>query len=183
MQKLGASRLRVGSPAKSEYGSLLQLGGAAQGGTKLVGFNLAEIRFTQALENLRDRDAGGFFDAIVEVHKTPGELACEEGANSGFTGTHESGETENRHTRKAARRRCSCHAKEARRAKVGTALIALQDSNCTTVGGEFDLGQTGPNGTKQRTERLQMAANCTMGVRLEICSGLIVHSAHGGLRF
>src|SRR5215470_10318897 len=53
---------------------------------------------------------------------------------------------------------------------VGTALIALQDSNCTTVGGEFDLGQAGTNGAKQRTKRLQMAADCTMGIRLEICS-------------
>src|SRR5256885_12183774 len=67
--------------------------------------------------------------------------------------------------------------------KVGTALIALQDSNCTTVGGEFDLGEALTNGAPQGAERLHTTVECAVGVGLEKRGCLIVHGAHGGLRF
>ena len=116
-QELRATRLRIGSAAEGEDGSLLEFGAAADGGAKLFGFKLAEINLTQALENLRDGKSGGFFYAIVEIHKAPSKLAGQKRANGGLAGTHETGEAKNRDTRETARRRCSCHTKEARRAK------------------------------------------------------------------
>jgi hypothetical protein len=68
--------------------------GAAQGGAKFVGFELAEGGLPVALKELRDGDAGGGFDAFVEIHETPAELAGKARANGAFAGAHETGETE-----------------------------------------------------------------------------------------
>ena len=64
--------MRVGSATKSEYGVLLEFRCAAEGGAELAGFQLSKINFAQTLEYLRDGKAGGFFNAIVEIHKESG---------------------------------------------------------------------------------------------------------------
>jgi len=91
-EELGAAGLRVSAAAEGEDGALLVLGSAAQGGAELIGFHLAESRFAEALEDFRNGEAGGFFDAFIEIDKTPGELTGEERADGGLAGTHESGE-------------------------------------------------------------------------------------------
>src|SRR5205807_341275 len=90
------------------------VGGQALG-VKRVRLELAEECLAEALEDLRDGEAARLFDALVEIDKAPRELPREERTNGSLAGTHEAGERNNRHARsKAARSRCSCHAKEAR---------------------------------------------------------------------
>jgi hypothetical protein len=72
------------------------LGGAAQGSTKLIGFDLAESRLAEAFKDLWDFQASGFFDAFIKIDKAPGELAREERADGGFAGAHETGEAQDR---------------------------------------------------------------------------------------
>src|SRR5215472_16469095 len=116
-QKLGAAGLRVGAPTQGQDGSLFKLGSAPERRAKLARFELAEEWLAKALEDLRDGEAGSFFDALVEVDKAPRELAREERTNGGIAGTHEAGERKNRHARRgAARSRRSCHTNEARKA-------------------------------------------------------------------
>ena len=91
-EKFGAAGLRVSAAAESEDRAGWIFGGAAEGGTELVGLCLAEGGFAEALEELRDGDAGGSFNAFVEVDEAPGELAGEQGADGGFAGAHETGE-------------------------------------------------------------------------------------------
>src|SRR6266576_3285452 len=99
-QKLGAAGLRVGAATERQDRSLLKLASAADCRAKLVRFELAEECLAEAL---------------VEIDKAPRELPREERTNGSLAGTHEAGERNNRHARsKAARSRCSCHAKEAR---------------------------------------------------------------------
>jgi len=45
-----------------------------------------------AFEEIGNTEAGGVFDEVIEIDKTPGELAGEMSANSGFAGSHEAGE-------------------------------------------------------------------------------------------
>ena len=86
-KKFRAARLGVGAAAEGDHRAFLVLGHAAQGSAELIGFQLAEGRLTEAFEYFGDSEAGGFFDAIVEIDETPGELASEERANSGLAGT------------------------------------------------------------------------------------------------
>jgi len=58
--------------------------GAAEGGTELIGFDLAERGLAEAFEDLRDFQAGRFFDAFIEIHKAPGKLTGEERAAVGL---------------------------------------------------------------------------------------------------
>jgi len=95
-KKIGAAGLRVGAAAESEDGAFLEFEGAAEGGAELLGFELAESGFAVAFEELRDGDAGGFFDTVVEIDEAPGELAREEGADRGFARAHETGEAKKR---------------------------------------------------------------------------------------
>src|SRR6266566_3525627 len=114
-QNLGAAGLRVGAATERQDRSLLKLASAADCRAKLVRFELAEECLAEALEDLRDGEAARLFDALVEIDKAPRELPREERTNGSLAGTHEAGERNNRHARsKAARSRCSCHAKEAR---------------------------------------------------------------------
>jgi len=91
-EKFGAAGLRVSAATEGEDGAFLMFGGAAEGGAELIGFNLAESGFTEALEDFGDGEAGGFLDAVIEIDKTPGELTREERADSSLAGTHKSGE-------------------------------------------------------------------------------------------
>jgi len=115
-QKIGAARLRVSAAAERENGAFLQFRGAAEGGAKLICFDLAESRLAEAFEDLGNREAGGFFDAVIEIDKAPGKLPRQERANGGFAGTHEAGETQNRDMGvRAAQKWCSGHAIVARK--------------------------------------------------------------------
>jgi hypothetical protein len=73
-QKFRAARLRVSAATKREDSAFLKLGSAAERGAELVRFNLAECRLAKAFEDLRDGQAGGLLDAIIEIDKAPGEL-------------------------------------------------------------------------------------------------------------
>jgi len=95
-KEVRAACLRIGAAAKSEDGALLELGGASESGAQLIGFELAKGRFTVTFEELRDGDAGGFLNAVVEIDETPSELSSEQVADGGLAGTHESGESEDR---------------------------------------------------------------------------------------
>src|SRR5260370_34402152 len=113
---MGAAGLRVGAAAKGENGAFFHLRGAAKHGTKLIRFDLAEGGFAEAFEDLRNRQAGKGFDAVIEIDKAPGELASEERANGGLAGTHKTGKAENRDAElRPARGRCSGHAIVARK--------------------------------------------------------------------
>src|SRR5216684_5187636 len=115
-QEFGAARLRVGAAAKGENGAFFHLCGAAEGCAELIRFDLAESRFAEAFENFGNREAGGGFDALIEIDKAPGELPCEERANGGFAGTHKAGKAQNWDAGlRPAQRRCSCHAMVARK--------------------------------------------------------------------
>src|SRR5579885_2284127 len=91
-KKCGAALLGVRAAAESENRAFAKFSGAAEGSAKLIGFELAEGRLAVAFEKLRDGDASGGFDAVIEVHEAPPELASEHGSNSSFAGAHEPGE-------------------------------------------------------------------------------------------
>src|SRR5260370_8885323 len=115
-QKIGAARLRVGAAAKGKNGAFFQLRGAAEGGAKLIRFDLAESQFTEVFEDLGNGEAGSGFDAVIKINKAPGELPRQERADGGLARTHETGQTQNGGTRLLpAQRRCSCHAIVARK--------------------------------------------------------------------
>src|SRR5207253_8543845 len=61
-------------------------------------------------------------------------------------------------------------------------LVALQDSNCTTVGGELDLRQARAEGAEQSFELRPETSHGAVGIRLEKSRGLIVYRARRGLR-
>ena len=93
-EKLGATRLRVRAATEGENGSFFRFGSAAESGTELIGFHLAESGFAEALENFRNGEAGGFFDAIIEIDETPSELAGKQISDCRLAGAHETGETQ-----------------------------------------------------------------------------------------
>jgi hypothetical protein len=93
-EKLRAAGLGIGAPTESEDRAFLEFGSAAESRAELIGFHLAESRFAEALENLRNGEASRFFDALVKIDETPGELASQESSDGGFAGTHEAGETQ-----------------------------------------------------------------------------------------
>jgi len=95
-KKIRAAGLRVGSAAEGEDGAFFVFGGPAQGGAKLIGFDLAESRLAEAFEDLRDFQASGFFDALIEIDKAPGKLTGEQRADGGLAGAHETGEAQDR---------------------------------------------------------------------------------------
>ena len=62
-------------------------------------------------------------------------------------------------------------------------LIALQDSNCTTVGGEFDFREPQTDGAEESFGETGSQVLDAVGVGLEISGGAIVHGAQGSLCF
>src|SRR5260370_27242494 len=62
-------------------------------------------------------------------------------------------------------------------------LVALQNANCTTVGGEFDFGEALPDSAEESMGKFRCRAFEAVRIRLEICCRSIVDGAHGGLRF
>src|SRR5579883_3489401 len=91
-KKFGAALLGVRAAAESENRAFAKFSGAAEGSAKLIGFELAKGRLAVTLEKLRDGDASGGFNAVIEVDKAPAKLAGQQSADSGLAGTHESGE-------------------------------------------------------------------------------------------
>src|SRR5712691_2429711 len=61
-------------------------------------------------------------------------------------------------------------------------LVALQNANCTTVGGEFDFGQALSHGTEQPLGELRCPVQDSMGIGLQVGSRSIVDRPHSGLR-
>ena len=59
---------------------------------KLLGFQRSKCWFAVSFEEFRDTQAGGFFDAVVEIDEAPRELTRQERPDCGLTGAHESGE-------------------------------------------------------------------------------------------
>src|SRR5882724_680864 len=175
-KEIRAAGLRVGSTAESEDGGFFVFGGTAHGGAELIGFDLAESRLAEALEDLRDFQASRFFNALIEIDKAPGELTREERADGGFAGAHEPGEAQDRDTGlRPARKRSGRHVIFAR------ILVALQNANCTTVGGELDLRETLTDGAKEAFGELGSEALDAVRIGLEEGGGAVVHGAQGGL--
>ena len=86
--------MRVGAAAESDDCGFMELDGAAERGTQLIGFQLAKNKLAVAFEKFRDGDAGSKLDAFVEIDKVPAELAGEARAHGAFTRAHETGETD-----------------------------------------------------------------------------------------
>ena len=115
-EKFRAARLRIGAASKSEDRTFLQFGSAAESGAKLIGFHLAKGGFAEALEDFGNGEAGGFFDAVIEIDETPGELAGKQSSDGGLAGAHETGETQDLEAGlRPAHRSRSCHAIAARK--------------------------------------------------------------------
>jgi len=95
-QKIGAALLRVSAATEGENRTFFQLHGAAERGAELVRLDLAESEFAKAFEYLRNGEARGSLDEVIEIDKVPGELPREERANGGFAGTHKTGQAQNR---------------------------------------------------------------------------------------
>ncbi len=95
-QKIGAALLRVSAATEGENGAFFELRSATERSAELVRFDLAESEFAESFENLGNGEAGGSFNAVIEIDKMPGEVPREEGANGGFAGTHKTGQAQNR---------------------------------------------------------------------------------------
>lgn len=74
-EKFRSALLRVSSTAEGEYNRFFGFRCAAKNDAELFRLKRAEGRFTKAFEELRDAKSGRFLDTLVEVNKTPGELA------------------------------------------------------------------------------------------------------------
>jgi len=101
-KKFGSPGLRVGAAAEGQHGWFFLFDGAAEGGAQFVGFELAEGGFAVAFEKLWNGDAGGGFDAFIEIHETPAEMLGESRADSAFAGAHKPGKADDRNARKRA---------------------------------------------------------------------------------
>src|SRR5713226_6135311 len=61
-------------------------------------------------------------------------------------------------------------------------LVALQNANCTTVGGEFDFGEALSDGAEEALGELRCQVFDAVGIRPQVRGRLIVDRADGGLR-
>src|SRR5216683_8298584 len=77
-EKFGAAGLRVGTAAEREDRTFFVLGSTTEGGAELVRLDLAERGLAKAFENLRDGEASGLLNALIEIDKAPGQLPGEE---------------------------------------------------------------------------------------------------------
>ena len=59
-------------------------------------FDAAEFRFAHARENFRNRQSGGFRDALIEVDVRPADLAGQQPGDGGLAAAHESGQADER---------------------------------------------------------------------------------------
>src|SRR5690242_961107 len=108
-KKFGRAGLRVCSTAEREDKGLPVFDGATESGAELIRLDLAKSGLAEAFENLRDAKASGFFNPMIEIDKTPRQLAGKQRANGGLSGAHEAGKA--KHLRST--RECS-HTKEKR---------------------------------------------------------------------
>jgi hypothetical protein len=93
-KEFGAAGLCVSAAAEREDSGFLKFGSTAESGTQLIRFDLAKRRFAEALENLRDGQAGGLLDALIQVDETPRQLPRQESAHGRFAGTHKTGKAD-----------------------------------------------------------------------------------------
>ena len=91
-KKLGSAGLRIGSSAEREHRGFLVFDGAAQSGAQLIRFHLAKRPLAETLEDLRNTQAGGLFNTLVQIDEAPSQLACEQSANRSLAGAHEPGQ-------------------------------------------------------------------------------------------
>src|SRR5437773_8619700 len=61
-------------------------------------------------------------------------------------------------------------------------LVALQNANCTTVGGQFDFGQTLSDRAEEALGELRRLVDHAMRIGFQIRGRLVIDRAHGGLR-
>src|SRR5258708_38590783 len=61
-------------------------------------------------------------------------------------------------------------------------LIALQDADCTTVGGEFDFSQALAESADESLSELGREMLHAVGIGFEVGGRLVIHGARGGLR-
>lgn len=61
-------------------------------------------------------------------------------------------------------------------------LVALENTNCTTIGGEFDLRQARANRTEEALGKFAGHVSDTVGVGLQVGNGLVIDGAGRGLR-
>jgi hypothetical protein len=98
-KKFGRAGLCVGAAAEREDQGFPMFDGATESGAELNGFDLAKRGLAEAFENFGNAEAGGFFNAIVQIDKTPGQLTRKQRAYRGFAGTHEAGQAKDRQAR------------------------------------------------------------------------------------
>src|ERR1700687_5242684 len=61
-------------------------------------------------------------------------------------------------------------------------LVALQNANCTTVGGEFDFREALSDGAEEPLGELRCQVFDAVGIWLQVCGCLIVERADRSLR-
>ena len=176
-QKFRRTHLRIGAAAERDNRGFLPLQGTAQSRAELFGFQLPEGRFAVPFEELRNGDARSCLDLFVQVNEPPAELLGQTRANRALAGTHETGKAKDRSSRhKAAWDESLTHDSGKRRS--GT----LQNSDCTTVGGEFDFRESAADRAEQALSEPGGDVPHAVRVRAQERFGLIVHRAGGGLR-
>lgn len=175
-EKLRGTLLSIGATTKSEDRGFATLDGAAECSAKLVGFELTEGEFAMAFKELWNGDAGSFLYLFVQVDKTPSQLLGKARADGAFAGAHETGERDDGNARgSTAKNRRLSHDSWWR------GLIALQNSDCTIVGGEFHFCETHANGSEEACGKLPLVVAAGVNVRLDEVGGLIVDGAKDGL--
>ena len=94
-EEFRAAGLGVGAAAEREDGGLFEFPSAAEGRAQLIRFDLAKRRFAEALENLRDGEAGGLLDAFIQIDESPRQLPREKRSDGGLAGTHKTRKAKN----------------------------------------------------------------------------------------
>src|SRR5258708_25992422 len=61
-------------------------------------------------------------------------------------------------------------------------LVALQNANCTTVGGEFDFGQALSDRPEEALGKLLCPVHYAVRIRFQVRGRLVVDRPHRGLR-
>jgi len=122
-------------------------------------------------EELRNGDAGGGLDLLVQVNEPPAKLLRQTRANRALAGAHETGQTKDGSSRRRATRDESL-AHDSGKRPLGT----LQNSDCTTIGGEFDFGESLANGAEETVSTVSGMVRA-VDIRSQEFGRLIVHSA------
>ena len=165
-----------------------------------------------ALKKFRDAQAGSVFDAVIEIDETPRQLAGELRADSGFSGAHESGESDDRSWKSAShaesldecvtrRKECGMFALSEALKFVSFAptesalritvlslnadlcvLIAFEYADSAAEGRKFYFGEAVADRAEKPFCVFRSAAAETVRVWFEERFGAIVHSAGRCLR-